>query len=181
MASGSLAFRLLLFAHILVGLASVLSGVVAMLSPKRAGRHPAAGTLYYACLFGVFASSSLMAAMHWNEDFRLFLIGTSAFLSATFGRTALRRRWRAGLRLHIAGMGTSYVLLLTGFYVESGAKLPLWKELPPVAYWIGPAAIGAPLIARALLRNPRALPKPSGLGGPARAPRRAEEHPRIQG
>jgi hypothetical protein len=153
-ARDSLVFRLLLLAHVLVGLACVVTGVVAMLSPKRAGRHPTAGTIYYGCLSAVFASATLLAATRWDEDSLLFVLGAFAFLSASLGRTALRRRWRSGVRLHIAGMGASYVLLLTGFYVESGAKLPLWRELPTIAYWLGPGAVGIPLIVRALRREP---------------------------
>ena len=49
-------------------------------------------------------------------------------------------------------MGVSYILLLTAFYVDNGKSLPLWKELPSIAYWILPGAIGGPIIGRALLR-----------------------------
>jgi hypothetical protein len=45
-------------------------------------------------------------------------------------------------------------LLLIAFYVDNGKSLPLWKELPPAAYWLLPAAIGIPLIVRALLWHP---------------------------
>jgi hypothetical protein len=47
-------------------------------------------------------------------------------------------------------------LLLIAFYVDNGKSLPLWKELPPAAYWLLPAAIGIPLIVRALLWHPLA-------------------------
>ena len=73
---------------------------------------------------------------------------------ASLGRTARRRCWRAWVWLHITGMGLSYVLLLTAFYVDNGKNLPLWKELPPIAYWLGPGAVGLPIIAYALLRHP---------------------------
>jgi len=58
-------------------------------------------------------------------------------------------------------MGMSYVLLLTAFYVDNGRNLPLWRELPPISFWLIPAAVGIPLIVRALLRHPLAQsPKP---------------------
>src|SRR5713226_5732494 len=38
-------------------------------------------------------------------------------------------RWA---RFHIVGMGLSYVLLLTAFYVDNGKNLPLWNRLPPI-------------------------------------------------
>ena len=36
--------------HILVGVACVVAGIVAMLSRKRQGRHSTSGSLYYWCL-----------------------------------------------------------------------------------------------------------------------------------
>ena len=43
-------------------------------------------------------------------------------------------------------MGTSYIFMLTAFYVDNGKTLPLWKELPQIAFWLLPAAVGVPLI-----------------------------------
>ncbi len=57
------------------------------------------------------------------------------------------------MRLHITGMGLSYILLLTAFYVDNGKSLPLWKDLPPITYWLLPAAVGLPLIIHALSRR----------------------------
>ena len=51
-------------------------------------------------------------------------------------------------------MGTSYVLLLTAFYVDNGKNLPLWRDLPVILYWLLPAAVGLPLIVRALMNHP---------------------------
>jgi hypothetical protein len=73
-----------------------------------------------------------------------------SFTAASVGRTALRRGWSNWVRLHIIGMGFSYILLLTAFYVDNGKNLPLWKELPTLASWLLPAAVGIPLTARAL-------------------------------
>ncbi len=47
-------------------------------------------------------------------------------------------------------MGTGYVAMLTAFYVDNGPHLPLWDRLPPLTFWFLPAAIGAPIIARAV-------------------------------
>ncbi len=54
-------------------------------------------------------------------------------------------------------MGSSYILLLTAFYVDNGRNLPLWRSLPSLTYWLLPAAVGVPLIVRALLRHPLVL------------------------
>ena len=80
--------------------------------------------------------------------------GAAAVAAALFGRTAMRRRWPGGSRLHIAGMGTSYVLLLVGFYVDNGHQLPVWERLPHYAYWLAPVVVGAPLIGWALIFHP---------------------------
>jgi len=142
--------------HILLGLACVITGAIAMLSPKRAGRHPHYGTIFFWCLAAVFVTATGLAAVRWAEDYHLFVLGTLSFAAACFGRHARRARWRGWVRLHITGMGSSYVLLLIAFYVDNGKSLPLWKDLPPIAYWLIPAVVGIPLIVRALLRHPLA-------------------------
>jgi len=140
--------------HILFGLASVVAGIVAMLSTKGRGRHSRFGTIYFWCLAAVFATSTALSVFRWRQDHVLFVLGALAFTAALFGRTALRRRWRGWPRVHISGMGASYVLLLTAFYVDNGKNLPFWRDLPEIAYWIVPTAAGLPLIAWALLRHP---------------------------
>ena len=140
--------------HILAGLTCTITGIVAMLSEKRTGRHPGFGTTYYWSLCVVFASSAVLSVLRWSEDYPLFALGTLAFAAASLGRSARRRRWRGWARVHIAGMGASYVLLLTAFYVDNGKNLPFWRDLPAIAYWLLPAAVGLPLIFRALLHHP---------------------------
>src|SRR5215831_8348041 len=147
-------FSAVLGAHVLFGLSCVITGVVAMLSQKRPGRHPRFGTIYYYCLSVVFASATILSAMRWAEDYHLFILGTLSFATASLGRMAFRRRWRSRIRSHISCMGLSYVLLLTAFYVDNGKNLPLWNKLPQIAFWVLPAAAGIPFIIRALLRHP---------------------------
>ncbi len=138
--------------HVLAGLTCVAAGAVAMLSHKGHGRHPAFGAIYFWGIVVVFASAAGLAIVRWAEDYPLFILGGLAFASAWIGRTVQRRRWP--VRLHIAGMGVSYVLLLTAFYVDNGSNLPLWRTLPPIAFWLLPSAVGLPIIAYALLRHP---------------------------
>jgi hypothetical protein len=142
--------------HVLLGLACVITGAIAMLSQKRAGPHPRYGTVYFSCLAAVFVSASGLAAVRWAEDYHLFVLGVLSFAAAALGRQARRDRWRFWVRLHIAGMGSSYVLLLIAFYVDNGHSLPLWRELPAVTYWLIPAVVGIPLIVHALVRHPLA-------------------------
>jgi hypothetical protein len=155
-------FLSLVALHIGVALIAVLSGLIAMLSPKQAGRHPRYGKLYFWSLLAVFSSASILSFMRWAENYPLFIIGASAFASALVARTAVRARWRSWPRVHLIGMGSSYVLLLIAFYVDNGKNLPLWRDLPPVTYWAIPAAIGIPLIVRVLLRHPLTRPHRTG-------------------
>lgn len=141
--------------HVLNSLLAVVTGVVAMLSAKRPGRHPRFGTVYYWCLSFVFLTATILAAMRWSEDAYLFFLGAAAFSAATLGRTARRRRWHGWVATHISGMGSSYTLMLIAFYMDNGKQLPLWKQLPSVTYWLLPSAVAVPLIIRALLRYRR--------------------------
>jgi hypothetical protein len=142
--------------HVLLGLVCTITGIVAMLSVKRSGRHPSFGSIYFWCLGGVFVTAAGLAAVRWAQDYDLFILGASAFAAAYLGRMARRKRWNNWVWLHITCMGTSYILLLTAFYVDNGKNLPLWRDLPSIAYWLLPAAVGIPLIVRALLWHPLA-------------------------
>ena len=62
----------------------------------------------------------------------------------------------AFVKTHIAGMGSSYVLMLIAFYVDNGKQLPLWRDLPHFTYWLLPLAAGLPFIVFAMLRHPLA-------------------------
>jgi len=142
--------------HVLFGVTAVATGAVTMLSQKGSIRHRGFGTVYFWAIMAVFGTASALAAARWAEDAHLFVLGALAFASALLGRTAARRRWPAGPRLHIAGMGGSYILLLTAFYVDNGKSLPLWRDLPSLAYWLGPAALGLPLIVYVWFNHPLA-------------------------
>jgi len=144
--------------HVLAGLGAVLCGAIAATAAKRAGRHPRFGKAYLWLIGVVFASSTVLAAIRWRHSWHLFVIGVVAFGSALVGWRAKRR---GQLHRHILGMGLSYVAMLTAFYVDNGHQLPLWDRLPPIAYWLLPAAVGGPLIARAIHRY-AATPEPFG-------------------
>ena len=155
--STNTAFLVVVGVHVLFGLAALTTGAVAMLSKKGRGRHSEFGTIYFWCLFGVFATMSALSFMRWPENYHLFILGAPSFALAYFGRTAARRRWRQWPRLHLTGMGASYILMLTAFYVDNGKNLPLWKDLPDIAFWFLPSTIGVPLILYALFRHPLIL------------------------
>ena len=144
------AFLVLVGIHIALGVASVVSGIGAMLSQKGSRRHIRFGKIYYGCLATIFATALILGITRWEQDWHLVVLGTLAFASATLGRQAMKRRWP--VRLHISGMGASYVLMLTAFYVDNGKSLPLWRDLPTPAFWIGPTFVGLPVIVWAINR-----------------------------
>ncbi|HWD46550.1 MAG TPA: DUF2306 domain-containing protein [Actinomycetota bacterium] len=146
-------FDAALACHIAAGLACVISGALAATAPKRPGRHPVSGRVFFWSLAAVFASSTTMALLRFAEDWHLLLISTVAFGAGSLGYLARRRRRPGWLRVHIPAMGGAYIALFTGFYVDNGPRLPLWDRLPSLAYWTLPSLIGIPLILRALARR----------------------------
>ena len=160
-------FLAVLVIHVAAGISCVITGAVAMLSPKRAGRHPRLGTLYYCGLIVVFSTMGVLSVMRWVQDYHLFILGVLSFTAAFVGRQAAPSRATPRIRVHVIGMGLSYILLLTAFYVDNGKNLPLWRLLPPLAYWLVPLAVGAPIIVRVLLRHPLMRTQRGGLQGAA--------------
>lgn len=138
--------------HVMVGLGAVVTGAVAMLSPKRAGRHPRLGTAYFWLLAVVCATMVVLAVDRWPADVALLTLGCLALCSGVVGRWARQRRFPSWVRWHVGGMGMSYVIMLTAFYVDNGPHLPLWDRLPAVVYWTLPSLIGIPLIARGAVK-----------------------------
>ncbi len=155
--SSSPLFLVIVGVHVLFGLASVITGAVAMLSIKRHGQHSHFGIAYFWCLTGVFFTMSALAFMRWDEDYHLFIVGALSFGMAWLGRASLQRSWPQWPRLHLTCMCASYILMLTAFYVDNGKNLPLWRELPEIAFWFIPTMIGTPIILYALRFHPLVL------------------------
>lgn len=148
-------FLAFLAVHVVAGLAAVGTGAIAALTRKGGPRHVKAGRSYYRAISVVFATAIVLAAMRWRQDYYLLVIGAVAYTAATIGYQHRRRR-RPGDSGHIIGMGAAYVAMLTAFYVDNGPHLPLWDRLPTLTFWLLPSAIGAPVIARSVIRARRA-------------------------
>ncbi|MGH3327008.1 MAG: hypothetical protein ACRDPT_04280 [Streptomycetales bacterium] len=169
-------FLAVLLVHVLAGGTAVVSGAVAARARKRPGRHPRSGRVYLWALGVVFATAAALTVLRWPHNIHLLVLGTLAFAAGGGGWLARRGRRPGWVRRHILGMGTSYVVLLTAFYVDNGPRLPLWNLLPDWAFWILPAAVGTPVITRALARHgsgPRPLVgvRRRGAGCGRRTPR----------
>jgi uncharacterized membrane protein len=148
-------FLTFLAIHVLAGLTCAVTGAAAALTRKGSGHHRRLGGLYFRVVCVVFATALVLAGLRWPHDNYLALLGTVSFAGALVGYLSRRRHW-PGDRAHIIGMGTSYIALLTAFYVDNGKQLPLWDRLPTIVYWLGPTLIGVPLMIRAV----RARTKP---------------------
>jgi uncharacterized membrane protein len=167
-------FLAVLGVHVLAGLTAVVTGAMAALTAKGSRRHVQAGRWYYRAISTVFATALLLTAMRPREDYHLAVIGVVAFTAATIGYLH-RRRHRPGDAPHITGMGASYIAMLTAFYVDNGPHLPLWDRLPTLTFWLLPSAIGAPIIARSVIRARHARPR-SGTRQDTRGQESRGEH-----
>jgi hypothetical protein len=136
--------------HIVVALASVISGLFAMLSEKQNTFHPKAGRIYYWSLVTSFVLVIILSIMRWPHNVHLLTIGILAIASAFLGRQFAKLKSKHWSRLHTIFMGMSYVFLLTGFYVDNGRHLPLWNLFPQWFFYFFPSAIGIPIILRVL-------------------------------
>jgi hypothetical protein len=63
---------------------------------------------------------------------------------------------RLGANSYDGNGRVSYILMITAFYVDNGPNLPLWRELPHIAFWILPALVGVPILLNAFVRHPLA-------------------------
>ena len=152
--SSSPVFLAVVAVHVAAGLSCVIAGAIAMLSSKRVGRHPSAGTFYYWSLVMVFVSMTALSILRWPHDNHLLTLGILSFGAGFIGRAARRHLWTGWPRIHMSGMGLSYILLLTAFYVDNGPSLPVWKLLPSWSYWLAPSLFGLPILSWALRRHP---------------------------
>lgn len=158
--SSSPVFLSIVAVHVAAGLVCTGAGIVAMLAPKRAGRHPRAGAVYYGSLVVVSLTMAALSILRWPDNTHLFILGILSFAAGTVGRFAMRRPSRGRLLVHVTAMSVSYILLLTAFYVDNGPHLPLWRSLPTLAHWLLPSLVGMPILAWVLRRHPLIVRSP---------------------
>ena len=73
--------------HIVVGIACVAAGAIAMLSRKGRGRHSTFGTVYYWCLAIVVATATGLSLVRWAENYHPKTgswVGSSAYGGTDF-------------------------------------------------------------------------------------------------
>jgi uncharacterized membrane protein len=148
------AFITVIVIHIGLSLGAVIVGLVAMLKDKNSKGHSTFGKLYYWLILMAFSTVIILAIQRWPHNNHLLFIGaiTTGFV-LTGGKLAQDKpsKWA---RWHTILMGGSYILLLTGFYVDNGEHLPFWKQFPQWFFYIFPAMVGIPIIVFVLRRHP---------------------------
>ncbi|MFC4951002.1 DUF2306 domain-containing protein [Pseudonocardia sp. GCM10023141] len=152
------ALALTIAVHVGCGGIAVACGAAAMLTRKGSHRHRRFGRVYLAALTGLGLTAPILAAVDWAHRWHLAVLGTLALGSAATGFAAIRLLRPARVAVHITGMSTAYIVMLTAFYVDNGPRLPLWNQLPVLVLWLLPAAVGAPVLIRALRRHRRPHP-----------------------
>ena len=127
--------------HVAAGSLGLVLGPVAMLSPKRRGRHTRVGTVYHWIMLTVCVSAVGLAVVAWSRAWWFVPIATFSYANALVGYLAVRRRRPGWLRRHIAGMGGSYIALVTALLVVNAGATAWWA-------WGLPTLIGTVLIRR---------------------------------
>ena len=130
----------LLIIHIMSGSLALLAGPVAMMLPKRRGRHAKLGTGYVA-LVGLLSASAIGLAAMKPALWWLGVIAGATLAAALAGRELRRRHPPGWLPQHISLMSGSNISLTTALLVVN-------LGLGSVLAWALPAVAGTPLIAR---------------------------------
>ncbi|MBB5174052.1 DUF2306 domain-containing protein [Texcoconibacillus texcoconensis] len=139
-------FNIFLIIHIVTGFICLISGVIAMSSRKKRGKHTLSGEIYHWSYVLVFITTIVMSIIQWEESAYLFYIGFFSYGLVLFGYLSSKIRWKNWLGSHIGGMLGSYIGIVTATIVVNVPKIPVLNELPPLLFWLLPTIIGTPLI-----------------------------------
>lgn len=146
-------FLTFIIIHIGISLIAVVAGLVAMLAEKTSRRHQKNGRLYFWSISFSFLTVVVLSLMRWPQNIHLLTIGILTFCLTFAGRKLAKTKSKGWTRLHTVCMGLSYILLLTGFYVDNGKNLPFWKIFPQWFFYVFPSVVGVPIIIKVLRTN----------------------------
>lgn len=140
--------------HIAISLVAVVSGLLAVFAKKTSIRHKKNGSVYFWSISLSFVTAVILSFMRWPHNIHLLIIGVLTFCLTFIGRRFAKKRPTRWTRIHTVCMGLSYVLLLTGFYVDNGKNLPFWRMFPAWFFYVFPAIVGIPIIIKVLMTHP---------------------------
>jgi len=140
--------------HILISIVAVLSGLMAMLMEKGRAKHSYCGRIYFWSILAAFPTVVILSIMRWPHNIHLLSVGVLTVTLTFIGYRLAKTNPRNWPRVHTICMGGSYILLLTGFYVDNGKNLPFWNLFPQWFFWMFPALVGTPIILYVLGKHP---------------------------
>jgi hypothetical protein len=120
----------------------------------------------------VFLTATILSVQRWSADAYLFVLAVLGYSVALGGYSMRRCRhtpWLRGLFgeywviAHLIGMISSYVVLLTAFYVDNAHLFPGFNRLPTIVFWVAPSLIAVPFLVRSIRRF---LPKTANTPAP---------------
>jgi len=137
-----------LILHIVSGYLALVIGIAAMTAPKKRGRHTFSGRIYFWLVNIVCTSAVTMAVIHWEVSSYLFYVAIFSFLFNLYGYLAFKKKWKNWMTAHIAGMGGSYIAIVTGFLVVNQKHTEWLNDMPSFFLWLLPTIIGTPFIIK---------------------------------
>jgi len=138
--------NMVLFAHIVLGMAGLILGPVAMTARKRPGLHTKAGEAYHWVMLGVCVSAGTLAVLDWSRIWWFLPIAVGSYVFALLGYVAAKRRWNGWLRAHLTGQGGSYIAKVTALFVVNWETLTGTRGVVSPWAWALPTVVGSPLI-----------------------------------
>jgi hypothetical protein len=150
-----------LVVHALAGLTTAVTGVVTFSVPKGPARHHRWGKRYLWAYTVVFCTATILSVQRWQADAYLFGLAVLGYSFALGGYSARRFRQTPWLKhllgewwviAHLVGMISSYVVLLTAFYVDNAHLFPGVNRLPTLTFWVAPTLVAVPFLVRSIRR-----------------------------
>jgi hypothetical protein len=135
---------ILLALHIAAGSLGLVLGSLAMLAPKRPGRHARLGLAYQAST-AVLCLTAFVLVAYRPEFWWLGVIAAATWAAALCGWWMARHQPHGWVQWHLNLMCSSYISFVTALLVVN-------LGLKSLIAWTLPTLIGAPLIARANVR-----------------------------
>lgn len=95
----------------------LISGLFAILSKKKRGKHTIFGEIYHWSYFIVFVAAVDMAILNWGKSQPLFYIALFSYGFALLAYLAVINKWKNWMNFYIGGMLISYVGLIANILV----------------------------------------------------------------
>ena len=116
--------------HVAAGFAGLVLGPIVMRALKRAGLHTRVGGLYFAMVTVSCMSAAVLAVLDWARLGFFFWIAVGTYAFALPGYLAARKRGRGWLLIHVVGVTSSYVAMVTAFLVNNFQRITGISGIP---------------------------------------------------